>query len=45
MFRAGLFGSVVQTYWDAQYVLIWCLALIAIGLPLISYAQKHIEME
>ncbi len=45
MIRSGLFPPDIPTYWSASYVVVWCLALTAIGLLLISKAQKHITMD
>jgi capsular polysaccharide transport system permease protein len=45
MFRAGLFRPDVPTQWDAMYLLWWCMALTAIGLPITFYAQRHVRLE
>jgi capsular polysaccharide transport system permease protein len=45
MFRGGLFPADIPTYWNAWYLLGWCVVLTAIGLPLINKAQKHLTME
>jgi capsular polysaccharide transport system permease protein len=44
MFRAGLFPEDIVTYWYPWYVVVWCVALTALALPLIQYAQKHVAM-
>lgn len=43
MMRCGMFGSTVPTEWDAGYLALWCLALTAVGLPLVHVAQRHIR--
>jgi capsular polysaccharide transport system permease protein len=45
MFRSGLFPADIPTYWNAWYVLAWCLILTVIGLPLVAKAQKLVTME
>jgi capsular polysaccharide transport system permease protein len=45
MFRSGLFPADIPTYWNAWYVLIWCIVLTAISLPLVAKAQKRVTME
>ncbi len=45
MFRAGYFGPNVPTSWNVEYVLIWTIALNAIGWLLVLKAQRHIELE
>jgi capsular polysaccharide transport system permease protein len=45
MFRCGLFPADFPTYWNAWYLVGWCIILTAIGLPLIHKAQKHVTME
>ena len=45
MFRCGLFGSQVPTYWSVTYIGCWCFFLTAIGLPLIHEAQKRVTVE
>lgn len=44
MFRAGMFPEDVVTYFYPTYVVLWCIALTALALPLIHYAQKHVAM-
>jgi capsular polysaccharide transport system permease protein len=41
MIRGGLFPDYITTYGSPLYVAIWCIALTAIGAPLVEYAQKH----
>lgn len=45
MFRAGMFGDAMPTFWDPWYILIWGIAANALGWVLVLKAQKHIEME
>ncbi len=45
MYRAGLFGRAIPTFWNPWYILIWGIAVNAIGWVLVLKAQKHIEME
>jgi len=45
MFRGGLFPESIPTYWSVWYLLAWCIGLTAIGLPMVSAAQKHVTME
>jgi len=45
MFRAGYFGADVPTTWDVSYVLVWVIAVNAIGWVLVLKAQRHIELE
>jgi capsular polysaccharide transport system permease protein len=43
MLRAGMFPPDTVTYYYPLYVVKWCIALTAIGLPLVRYAQKHVS--
>lgn len=45
MYRAGLFGKQIPTFWDPWYIALWAIALNAVGWVLVVKAQKHIEME
>ena len=45
MYRAGMFGNALPTFWDPSYILLWGIALNALGWVLVVRAQKHIEME
>lgn len=45
MYRAGLFGQAMPTFWDPWYILLWGIAANALGWVLVLKAQKHIEME
>ncbi len=45
MFRAGYFGPSVATYYDPWYLFFCGLGLNAIGLPLVHFVQKRIEVE
>jgi capsular polysaccharide transport system permease protein len=45
MFRAGYFGPDVPTTWDVNYILVWAIAVNAIGWVLVLKAQRHIELE
>jgi capsular polysaccharide transport system permease protein len=41
MIRGGIFPEYVTTYSYPGYVIIWCIALTAIGVPLVQYAQRN----
>lgn len=41
MFRGGMFGSHLSAEWSEIYVVIWCLAMTATGLPLLRLAQRR----
>lgn len=43
MFRGGLFPIDIPAQWDAAYVVLWCVALTAVGLPLVRLAQRHVR--
>lgn len=45
MFRGGMFGHSLPTFWDPWYILLWGIGLNALGWVLVLKAQKHIEME
>lgn len=45
MYRAGMFGNALPTFWNPSYILLWGIALNALGWALVLKAQKHIEME
>lgn len=45
MFRAGYFGAVIPTFWNAGYIALWAIGINALGWVLILKAQKHIELE
>jgi hypothetical protein len=40
-----MFPAQMVTYWYPWYVVLWCVALTAIGLPLVQLAQKHVTVE
>ena len=45
LFRAGLFGETVQTFFDVQYLTYCCVFTTAIGLLMIQRASRHVEFE
>ncbi|MFA6125125.1 ABC transporter permease [Sphingomonas sp.] len=45
MYRAGMFGQAIPTFWNPWQILLWGIALNALGWVLVQKAQKHIEME
>lgn len=45
MYRAGMFGGAIPTFWSPWEILLWGIAVNAIGWVLVLKAQKHIEME
>jgi len=45
MYRAGMFGDAMPTFWNPWEILLWGIALNALGWVLVLKAQKHIEME
>lgn len=45
MFRAGVFGESVETFFDMGYIFKWCLFTTVIGLILVNYARSHIKFE
>lgn len=45
MYRAGLFGNALPTFWNPWYVVLWGIALNALGWVLVLKAQNHIEVE
>jgi capsular polysaccharide transport system permease protein len=44
MLRAGVLGDTVPTYWNAWYILLCSLVLMALGLPLMTYAKRNVEI-
>lgn len=44
MFRGGIFSPDVPIHYDAWYMVTWCLALTAIGLPFCEYVQRRIQV-
>jgi len=44
MFRSGVFPPDVVTIYDPWYLLTWCIVMTGIGLPLVSYAQRHVQL-
>jgi capsular polysaccharide transport system permease protein len=44
MFRAGMFPLSVKTYYSAPLVLLSSLFLLAVGLPMLAYARRHVEI-
>jgi capsular polysaccharide transport system permease protein len=44
MFRAGVFPESVKTTWYPWYVVVCSLVLIAIGLPLLAYVKRNVEV-
>jgi capsular polysaccharide transport system permease protein len=45
LFRAGIFGDSVQTYYDIGYLVSCCVFATAIGLLLVRRASKHVAFE
>jgi capsular polysaccharide transport system permease protein len=45
MFRGGLLGHNVDTYWDAAYTVKWCLVLTALGLLVVRKARHFVRVE
>ena len=45
MFRGGLFPPSITPHFEALYLVKWCVALTAIGLPLCQYAQRHVQLQ
>jgi capsular polysaccharide transport system permease protein len=45
MFRAGVFPLAVKTSWSAPYILLTSLALLTVGLPLVTYARRQISVQ
>jgi len=43
MVRGGMFSADTTTYSYPLYVVLWCLALTAIGLPLVHKAHEHVS--
>ena len=41
MIRAGIFPTYMKAYYSAGYLVVWCVAMTAIGIPLVQYAQRH----
>lgn len=41
MFRGGLFGVHLAAEWSVLYVAGWCIAFMAIGMPLLAIAQRR----
>ena len=44
MFRAGVFPLSVKTYWSVPYILISSLALLSVGLTLLTHARRQISV-
>jgi ABC-type polysaccharide/polyol phosphate export permease len=44
MLRAGVFPLAVKTHWSASYILVSSLALLAVGLPLLTYVRRQITV-
>lgn len=45
MFRDGVFGNYVQTYWDFPYLLMWCIGVTVVGLYSVLYAKRFVHLE
>ena len=45
MFRAGVLGDTVITHWNVWYILLCSLTLTALGLPLMTYVKRHVEIQ
>lgn len=43
MFRAGFFSPDTSTTWNAWYLVAWCAAFTASGLPLVRIAQNRVQ--
>jgi capsular polysaccharide transport system permease protein len=44
MFRAGMFPLSVKMYYSVPLVLLSSLFLVAVGLPMVAYARRHVEI-
>jgi capsular polysaccharide transport system permease protein len=44
MYRAGLLPAQIETFWNPWYLVVWCVALTATGLPLVRRAREHVHM-
>ncbi|MCI4677322.1 ABC transporter permease [Rhodoblastus acidophilus] len=45
MFRGGIFPPTMPVQYDVPYVIAWCVALTAIGVPFCNYAQRHANLD
>jgi capsular polysaccharide transport system permease protein len=45
MFRGGLLGDSVTTYWSAWYLTLWCIGLTALGLVIVMRARRMVRFE
>lgn len=45
MFRSGMFGDKIKTYWDVPYTVAWCIAVTAVGYFLASHARRRIRFQ
>jgi capsular polysaccharide transport system permease protein len=45
MFRGGLVGDSVTTYWSASYLALWCIGLTALGLGIVMRARRMVRFE
>ncbi len=43
MFRAGVFPASVKTYWSVPLIVVSSLFLLAVALPVVDYARRHVE--
>jgi capsular polysaccharide transport system permease protein len=45
MFRCGLMGDTIRTYWSVSYIVLWCVGLTAVGLFLARITRAKIKFE
>ncbi|CAN7635951.1 ABC transporter permease [Rhizobium rhizogenes] len=45
MFRAGVFGDTVKSFYDVGYLVKSCLFTTAVGLFLVNWARRHVKFE
>lgn len=45
LFRAGVFGDTVKSYYDVDYIFKCCLFTTAVGLYLVERARRHVKFE
>jgi capsular polysaccharide transport system permease protein len=45
MFRAGVFGDTVKSFYDVDYIFKCCLFTTAVGLFLVNWARHHVKFE
>jgi capsular polysaccharide transport system permease protein len=44
LFRDGMYGNVIDTFWNVPYILFWCVTFWVIGLSMVKRARYAVAV-